>query len=244
MKLLQPIGEFGYLIHSVVRQLPHAFRDWRRVAYQLDHVGVNSIPLVLLTGFFAGCIIAWQSALQFTGLVSMNVLGGQVTRVVVMEMAPVLTALVISGRIGASMTAEIGTMKVTEQIDALRTMGIDPVRYIVMPRFLGLTIMMPVLAVFSILTGVFGAYLVSAWFLDVTPAVFFDSIKTWFQPGDLIGGLLKSMVFGMLISLIGCFMGMSTQGGSRGVGNSTIQSFVFAAILILIWDFLLGMVVF
>lgn len=244
MKWLQQMGEFGYMAFRVTGTLPYAFRDRRRLAFQMDHVGVNSIPLVMLVGFFAGAIIAWQGAYQFKGMVSLDVLGGQASRVIVMEMGPVLTALVIAGRIGASMTAEIGTMQVTEQVDALRTMSLDPVRYIVLPRFLGLSIMMPVLTLFSNLVGIFGCYVVSNYFLDITQQTFFDSIKTFFMVQDLTGGLVKSFIFGMVISLVGCYKGLSTTGGARGVGKSTISSFVLSAILILIGDFFLWLILF
>lgn len=229
---------------EVLLNLRFALKDRRRLIYQLDHVGVNSIPLVLLVGFFAGAIIAWQAAYQFKGMVSLSVLGGQTTRVIVMEMGPVLTALVVSGRIGASMTAEIGTMKVTEQIDALRIMAINPVRYLVLPRFIGLTIMMPVLTLFANLVAIAGAWLVSAYFLDVTGRVFFNSVRTFFHTPDLTGGLLKAMIFGMSISLIGCFMGMNTSGGAEGVGRSTIRSFVISAVFILVGDFFLWLILF
>ena len=199
---------------------------------------------LLLIGLFAGAIIAWQAAYQFRGMVSMDVLGGQATRVIVMEMGPVLTALVIAGRIGASMTAEIGTMKVTEQVDALRTMGLDPVRYIVVPRFLGLSLMMPVLTMFSNLVGVLGAFIVSNYFIGITQQTFFASIRTFFQTQDLTGGLIKAFMFGVLISMIGCYMGLSTSGGARGVGRSTIASFVLSAIFILIGDFMLWLILF
>ena len=135
-------------------------------------------------------------------------------------------------------------VKVTEQVDALRTMALDPVRYIVLPRFLGLSLMMPVLTLFSNLVGIVGCYLVSNYFLDITRQTFFDSIKTFFQLQDLTGGLIKAFIFGMLISLIGCFKGLTTSGGARGVGRSTIVSFVLSAILILIGDFLLWLILF
>ncbi|MCL4106293.1 UNVERIFIED_CONTAM: hypothetical protein GTU68_061135 [Idotea baltica] len=210
----------------------------------MDHVGVNSIPLVMLVGFFAGAIIAWQGAYQLQGMMSLDVLGGQAARIVVMEMGPVLTALVIAGRIGASMTAEIGTMKVTEQVDALQTMAMDPIRHIVLPRFLGLTLMMPVLTLFANMVGLLGCYIVSNYFLDISHEAFLDSIKEFFMIKDLSGGLIKSLIFGMLISLIGCYKGLSTTGGARGVGRSTISSFVTSAILILIGDFLLWLILF
>ena len=180
MGLVHTLGAFGYLFWRVITSLRYAYHERRRIIYQLDHVGVNSIPLVLVIGFFAGAIIAWQAAYQFRGMISLSVLGGQVTRVVVMEMAPVLTALVISGRIGASMTAEIGTMRVTEQIDALTTLGLDPIRYIVLPRFLGLSLMMPILTFFSLIIAVLGAYLVSDYFLDITQQIFFSLYSRFF----------------------------------------------------------------
>lgn len=244
MNILNQLGRFGFLAYQVTINLRFAGRDRKRVFYQLDHVGVNSIPLVMLVGLFAGAIIAWQGAYQFQGVAPMDLLGGQVTKVIIMEMGPVLTALVIAGRIGASMTAEIGSMKVTEQIDALRTMGLDPVRYIAMPRFIGLSLMMPILTMFANLVGVFGAFLVSNYFLDITPEVFFDSVRNFFSPKDLMGGLLKAWVFGVIISLIGCYVGLNTQGGARGVGKSTILSFVLSAIFILIGEFFLWLILF
>lgn len=242
--MIEQLGRFGYLIWQVLLSLRYAIRDRRRVIYQLDHIGVNSIPLVLLIGLFAGAIIAWQAAYQFRGMISLSVMGGQVVRVVMMEMGPVLTALVISGRIGASMTAEIGSMKITEQIDALRTMPIDPVRYLVMPRFLGLGLMMPILTFFSILISVLGALLVSQYFLDLTPQVFFQSVRDFFQWGDMIGGLIKGTIFGMIIALIGCFKGLQASGGAQGVGKATISSFVISAVCILAGDFLLWIILF
>jgi len=242
--MLIPLGEIGYLLWQVLGNLRYAWRDRRRVVYQLAHIGVDSIPLVLLVGLFAGAIIAWQGAYQFKGMVSLTVLGGQVARVIFMEMAPILTAIVIAGRIGASMTAEIGSMKVSEQIDALRTLSIDPIRYIVMPRFLGLSLMMPILAFFAVCIGMLGAYLVAAYFLDLSYQTFFQSVKDFFQLSDLLGGLIKSSLFGLLIALIGCYKGLSTTGGAKGVGRSTINSFVNAAVAILVADFLLWIILF
>ncbi len=242
--MLQAVGSYGYLLWQVLGSLRFSWRDRRRVFYQMEHVGVNSIPLVLLIGLFAGAIIAWQAAYQFKGMISLSVMGGQVARVVMMEMAPVLTALVISGRIGASMTAEIGSMRVSEQIDALHTMSIDPVRYLVLPRFLGLSLMMPVLTFFAILVAVIGAFLVSRYFLDLSFQTFFSSIRTFFAFADLAGGLIKGTFFGMLISLTGCYMGLETSGGAQGGGKATIASFVVSAVGILAGDFLLWIILF
>lgn len=244
MAIIRALGEFGYLLWRVMASLRYTLFDRRRLLFQLDHMGVRSIPLVALIGFFAGAIVAWQGAYQFKGMVSLSVLGGQVVRVLMMEMGPVLTALVMSGRIGASMAAEIGTMKVTEQIDALRTMSIDPVRYIVLPRFVGLSLMMPILTLFATTIAVLGSFLVSAYFLDVTQQVYFHSVREFFQIQDLLGGLVKGMVFGMIISLVSCFRGLNTELGASGVGAATISAFVISAVSILAGDFLLWIILF
>ncbi len=241
---LVSLGEFGYLLLQLVKQSRFAWRDRKRFIEQLELIGVQSLPLVLLIGIFAGAIIAWQAAYQFRGMVSMTVLGGQVTRVVMMEMAPVLTALVISGRIGASMAAEIGAMKISEQLDALRTLSLNPVRYVGMPRFLGLFVMMPILTLFANLISVFGAFFVSHYFLGLTSQVFFQSVRDFFTLPDLLGGLIKSALFGLLIGWIGCYKGFGTQGGAKGLGRATITAFVYSAIGILCGDFLLWIILF
>ena len=244
MSFFYPIAEVGYLLYRVMGSIRYAWKDRRRVIHQLDHVGVNSIPLVALIGLFAGAIIAWQAAYQFRGMVSLSVLGGQILRVVMMEMAPVLTALVIAGRIGASMTAELGAMKLSEQIDALKTMSIDPVRYLVMPRFLGLTLMMPLLTFFSVAIAFLGAIGVCSIFLNITPQTFMSSVREFFNVNDLMGGLLKGALFGVIISLIGCYKGIDTKYGAGGLGKATISSFVISSICILCGDFLLWIILF
>lgn len=244
MQIIHSIGAFGYLIWRVLGSMVFVWKDRRRVLEQLELIGVNAIPLVLVIGLFAGTIIAWQAAYQFKGVASLGLLGGQVAKTIMMEMAPVLTGLVMSGRVGASMTAEIGSMKVSEQIDALRIMSIDPIRYIVMPRFLSLLFMMPILSLFAIIVAIFGAFAVSAYFLEISPYTFSNSVKNYFQIRDLMGGMIKSAFFGMLIALIGCFKGLNTSGGTKGVGNATISSFVLASICVLASDFLLWIVLF
>jgi len=238
------LGEYGWLLWRVVGCLRFSFTDRRRILYQLEHIGVNSVPLVLLIGFFAGSIIAWQGAYQIKGLAPLTVLGGQSAKVIMMEIGPVLTALIIAGRIGSSLTAEIGSMKITEQIDALRTLSIDPIRYIVLPRFLGLTVMMPILTLFANLMGLIGAFVIMRNFLAITQEEFVDSVKVYFEIKDLLSGLLKGTIFGILIGTIGCYFGMNTAGGSEGVGRSTIFSFVYTALSILVADYFLWLVLF
>ena len=192
---LYSLGNFGYMIYQLMFSLRFTLKDRRRLAYQLDKIGVQAIPIVLLVGVFAGTTIAWQAAYQFRGMAPLSLLGGQVAKTIMMEMAPVLTALVMSGRVGASMTAEIGGMKVTEQIDALKTMSIDPIRYIVLPRFVTLCVMMPILAIFAMTIAIAGALAVCVVFLDISFYSFMSSVRDMFSFKDMSGGLIKTFFF-------------------------------------------------
>lgn len=242
--MLYALGEFGYLTYRVWGCLRYIVRDYYRILTQIERIGIDAIPIVLMVGVFAGTTIAWQAAYQFRGVAPFSLLGGEVAKTIIMEMAPVLTGLVMSGRVGASMTAEIGAMKASEQIDALKTMSIDPVRYIVMPRFVAMVSMMPILALFAMVVAVLGALAVSTYFLSVSYQVFMDSIRSMFEFKDLIGGLVKATCFGIEISLIGCYKGFSAQGGTQGLGDATISSFVVAAISVLVSDFMLWVILF
>jgi phospholipid/cholesterol/gamma-HCH transport system permease protein len=219
-------------------------RSRKIIFYQMEHIGVNSLPLVLIISVFTGAVAAWQAAYQLKGIAPLSFLGGATSRAIITELGPVLTGIVIAGRVGASIAAELGTMKVTEQIDALETMAISPVRYLAMPRFLAAILMMPVLVIFANTIAVFGAYVVSNMSLGVSFEVFFQSVKKFFVFSDLIAGLVKTIFFGGITSLLGCHIGFRTKGGAEGVGQSTIRSFVMSAALILILDYLLWTLLF
>lgn len=255
MKLLQKLGEksllffqeFGQvarLFGEIIRNFTSIPKSRRLILYQMEHIGVNSIPLVLIIAVFTGAVSAWQAAYQLKGVAPISFLGGATSRAIITELGPVLTGIVIAGRVGASIAAELGTMKVTEQIDALETMAISPVRFLAMPRFLASVIMMPVLVTFAIVIAVAGSFLVSNYFLGVSFAVFFNSVKRFFIIPDLVAGLVKTIFFGGITSLMGCHIGFRTEGGAEGVGLATIRSFVFSAALILILDYVLWMTIF
>ena len=210
----------------------------------MEHIGVNSLPLVLIIAVFTGAVSAWQAAYQLKGIAPLSFLGGATTRAIITELGPVLTGIVIAGRVGASIAAELGTMKVTEQIDALETMAINPVRYLAMPRFLAAIIMMPILVIFANSIAIIGAYIVSNYFLGVSFAVFFNSVNRFFNIMDLVSGLIKTVFFGAVTSLLGCHIGFKTVGGAEGVGLATLRSFVLSAALILILDYVLWMLIF
>jgi phospholipid/cholesterol/gamma-HCH transport system permease protein len=174
----------------------------------------------------------------------MRYLGTAVGKAVMIELAPVLTALVVAGRVGAGIAAELGTMKVTEQIDALKTLALDPVEYLVVPRFVAGLIMLPVLTIFADAVALAGGLGISATSLNVPPHVFLNSLKSFFKTMDLMSGLCKAFVFGGIISIIGCYQGFRTEGGAEGVGKSATKAVVVASVLILIADYVVATILF
>jgi phospholipid/cholesterol/gamma-HCH transport system permease protein len=244
LKFFTEVGQISILFGEILRFTPKVFKNRKNILYQMEHIGVNSLPLVTIIAMFTGAVAAWQAAYQLKGIAPLSFLGTATSRAIITELGPVLTAIVIAGRIGASIAAELGSMKVTEQIDALETMGVSPVRYLAMPRFLGATLMMPILIIFADVIAVFGAYLISNYFLGVSFTVFFDSVKRFFLLGDFLFGMIKGMVFGGVTALIGCHIGFRTEGGAEGVGNSTIRSFVLTSASILVIDYLMWTLLF
>jgi phospholipid/cholesterol/gamma-HCH transport system permease protein len=244
LNFLQETGQVFMLFWGIVRSIPSVPRSRRIIFFQMEHIGVNSLPLVLIIALFTGAVAAWQAAYQLQGIAPLSFLGAATSRAIITELAPVLTGIVVAGRVGASIAAELGTMKVTEQIDALETMAINPVRYLAMPRFLAAVLMMPVLVVFANVIAIAGAFVVSKFFLSVSFAVFFESVKRYFEVQDMVAGLVKTIFFGGVTSLLGCHIGFRTEGGAEGVGLSTIRSFVLSAALILILDYALWMLFF
>lgn len=241
---LQEVGQISNLFFSILRFTPKLFKNRKLLLFQMEHIGVNSLPLVIVIAVFTGAVAAWQAAYQLKGVAPILFLGTATSRAIITELGPVLTAIIIAGRVGASIAAELGSMRVTEQIDALETMGISPVRYLAMPRFYASVLMMPILVVFANVIAVGGAYVISNYFLGVSYAVFFDSVKRYFLMSDFIFGMIKGMIFGAMTSLLGCHIGFRTSGGAEGVGLSTIRSFVLSAAMILILDYVLWTLVF
>ncbi|HSR18998.1 MAG TPA: ABC transporter permease [Ignavibacteriaceae bacterium] len=244
INFFQELGQIAQLLGGVIKSFTYIPKSRKIILYQMEHIGVNSLPLVLIIAVFTGACAAWQAAYQLKGIAPLSFLGASTSRAIITELGPVLTGIVIAGRVGASIAAELGTMKVTEQIDALEIMAINPVRYLAMPRFLAATLMMPVLVVFANAISVLGAFIVSNYFLGVSFAVFFESVKRFFLIQDLMSGLIKTIFFGGVTSLLGCHIGFRTEGGAEGVGLSTIRSFVLSAALILILDYVLWMLLF
>lgn len=248
--VLNFIGEYGQitmLLTSVIRYFPRAIRDRRLVIEQMSIIGADSLPLVILIGAFTGAIAGLEATLLFSKFnligIARPFLGASIATAVFTELTPVLTALVIAGRVGGAMAAQIGTMQVTEQIDALEMMAIDKDRFLAMPRILGALLMMPLLAVFSNVVAMAGAYFLVAFKYGFTSYEFFHSVVLYFKISEVVISLTKSFIFGGVTALIGCHVGFRTSGGAEGVGNSTVRAFTISAALILIIDAVFGAIV-
>jgi len=244
IEFLENMGGITMLFGRIFIESRTMFRDRRLILEQMEHIGVRSLPLVLFTSLFTGAVSAWQAAYQFEGFVPLSYLGGATSLAIFIELGPVLTALVLAGRVGASIAAELATMKVTEQIDALESLAISPIRYLAMPRFWAAFIMLPVLTIFADIVALGGAYVVANGLLDISTNAFFDSVKYFFVLRNVLGGLIKAFAFGATISLVGCYVGFRAFGGAEGVGRATIDSFVFTAALILANDYILATIIF
>ncbi|NQT46295.1 MAG: ABC transporter permease [Candidatus Omnitrophica bacterium] len=203
---------------------------------QLVFVGVRSISIVFFVSFFTGVVLAMQGAYQLAQLGATIYVAGLVSVSMARELGPVLIALVVAGRVGAANTAQIGSMKVTEQIEALDTMALDPVRFLVVPRFLALLIMLPALTVFGDLAGMFGGYVVGVVNLDITPMLYIDTAVRFLALKDIYTGLFKSAIFAMVIAIVSCYQGLNTSGGAEGVGRHTTVSVVTSFIFIILTD--------
>jgi phospholipid/cholesterol/gamma-HCH transport system permease protein len=239
------IEDYYLMFIGVIRYFPRVLKDRKLILDQMVHIGVNSLVLVSIIGLFTGAVSAWQAAYQMAGMVPLSIMGSATPRAIIIELGPVLSAIVLAGRVGASISAEIGTMKVTEQIDALEAMAISPIRYLAMPRVVAATIMLPVLVIYACTVAIVGSYLVSTLFLDISGGVFLNGFRKSFAIKDVNAAMIKAFFFGFSISSIGCFVGFNTTGGAQGVGQSTIKSFVICAAMILIldallWNFLIG----
>jgi phospholipid/cholesterol/gamma-HCH transport system permease protein len=200
---------------------------------QMSRIGVDSLPMVAITGFSTGAVLVVQIGYQFAQLGAQRYVGGVVSMAMARELAPILTSIVVAGRVGSSIAAELGTMKITEQIDALETMATNPVDYLVVPRVWGCTIMLFMLTIFTNVIGMIGGSIVAIYQIGLTMVTFQDSILQSLKISDLMGGLVKAVIFGFLIGLIGCYKGFTTEGGAEGVGKSTTGAVVLAIMAIL-----------
>ena len=207
---------------------------------QLYSIGISSIPLVATTSLFTGAVTAWQAAYLFSDYIPLTFLGTAVGKSIMLEMGPVLTALVVAGRTGAGMTSELGSMAVTEQLDAMDVLGLDRHQFLVAPRVLSGLVMLPVLCVLSAFVGLMGALGVAVVFKSMEPALFWKGVRFFYDDWDVYVALIKAVVFGFIITSFGCYSGIRAKNGAEGVGRAIEQSVQASSVSILIANFLLG----
>ena len=233
---VEAVGQVGHFFQDLVRALPDV-RTWVGPAIvQMRRVGVDSLPVALFIAAFTGVVLALQASYTFTGAVPLYFVGTLVGKTMMLELGPVLAGLALAGRVGASMAAELGTMKVTEQVDALETLAYDPYAYLVVPRVIAGTLMFPIIVAFAMATGIVTGWLTSLALLDLSTNDFLKGLKLFYVFKDIWFGLFKSATFGFTITLVGCIVGLNTRGGAQGVGRATTHAVVYSAILILVLD--------
>lgn len=240
-RILEMIGEYVSLIFDVLGASLRQAPSWKLVREQLYHIGVMSLSVVAITGFTTGFVLAAQSFYQLGEKGLSAVTGVLVGKAMITELGPILTAFMVTGRVGSAMCAELGTMKVTEQIDAMKSMAINPNAYLVAPRFIAGIFMIPLLTLFSAIMGILGGYLIAVTLFHMPSSSYFDPMRIHITLFDLATGAIKSFIFGVLLVTVCCYKGMKTSGGAAGVGKATTQSVVTSYILILISDFFLTM---
>jgi len=233
------VGQLSVLAKSgfvaLVRR-PWAFRIWIR---EMESIGVRSLGVAGITAIFTGMVLALQTAYSLPGLGVKYYIGTVVSKSVVRELGPVLTALIVGGRIGAGMTAELGTMKVTEQIDAMRSMAADPIKKLVAPKLAGTLVMLPALTILGNVLGVAGGLVIAVYQLNLTPGFYINDVLGSLTIDDICSGIGKSVFFAYFIATIGCYNGLTARGGADGVGRATTNTVVMASIMVLVSDFFL-----
>lgn len=243
-RFLQELGGMALLLGQSLLFLPRRPYRWRYFFRQLEFIGVKSLFIVILTGLFTGMVLALQAYYGLRKFGGESMLGAGVALSMTRELGPVLTSLMVAARAGSAMAAELGTMKVTEQVDALLAMAVHPVHYLALPRLLAGVIMVPLLTVISVFIGIVGGYFVGVILLGVNPGTYMQKMLEVVTADDLYNGLYKSVVFGLLLAVISCYQGLQASGGAEGVGLVTTRAVVLSAIAILIFDYIMTAMLF
>lgn len=227
------IGFYRFMVELLIT-CPQIVRNFHLTVEQMFNIGVTSIPLIITTSAFTGAVVSWQMAYQFADMIPLTYVGMAVGKAVMLELGPILTGMVMAGRIGAALSSELGTMAVTEQLDAMKCLGLDPFRFLLAPRLMGTMLIMPVLTVVSMSVALAGGYFVAHFGKDVTFDTFFFGVRLFYTNWDLVVGLIKSLTFGFLIASFACFFGYYTRNGAEGVGKSTKATVVASMTWILV----------
>lgn len=241
LAFLQIVGEMLRLLGQTLYSFREAPRNLQSIFSQMSIIGYETLPIASVMGFFVGMVLALQTGSELAKYGTQDIIGTIVGLSMVRELGPVMTSFLVAGRIGSSIAAELGVMTVYEEIDALKTLDIDPVRYLAMPRFIACIICLPILTLYANCVGMAGGALISHLHpkIFISYATYYDSLKAALKFKEVGAGLIKSFVFGGIISLVGCYVGFATSGGARGIGRSTTRSVVLSFILILVADYLL-----
>lgn len=239
-KFLSELQDISLLIWRGIVSLATGPRYLSETIKQMDLIGVGSLPIVLLTGFFTGGVLVLQTFPTLEYYSIQNESGRSVATSLIRELGPVLTALMVSGRIGSAISAELGSMVVSQQIDAMRALGTDPVRKLVVPRIIALIMMLPLLTVAADIFGLIGGGVVANYLYNQDVNVFVESVRNGISTSDIIGGMIKPLFFGLVIGSVSCHKGLSTSGGTVGVGRSVTNAVVISSIWVIIFDFFLS----
>ncbi len=234
------VQEFTLLGVRAMRSLFSRPRYFADMLFQMDVIGVGSLPIIILTGFFTGAVLALQTSETLRTFGEVSLTGQLVAISLVQELGPVLTSLMVAGRNSAGMASELGSMRVSEQIDAMRALGTDPIRKLVAPRVVATVIMLPLLTVISDFVGLGGGFVVSFFLIRMDPVQYWTSAYQALQFKHVFQGMLKPFIFGFIISLVGCYFGLTTRGGTQGVGRSTTEAVVASSVLILASNFFIA----
>jgi phospholipid/cholesterol/gamma-HCH transport system permease protein len=234
------LGGAALLFFSTIRSFHHIPRSFRLTIEQMRVTGIQSLPIVILVSVFIGMVAAYFAHLQTKDFVPIVYVGLGVGKAVMVELGPILTGLVLVGRVGAAMAAELGTMRVTEQIDALETMAINPVRYLVLPRFIAGIVMLPVLVILAEIISIVAGMLLGRISLDIPMHTFMVGLRLQFVPRELFVGIIKAFFFGGIIAIMGCYYGFNAEGGAEGVGRATTRAVVSASVLVLVFDYIIA----
>jgi phospholipid/cholesterol/gamma-HCH transport system permease protein len=230
------VGRWGLLLARSVRAIPRLSLWGRLLSGEMSRIGVDSVPIALFIATFTGIVLALQASYTFTGAVPLYFVGTLVGKTMMLELGPVLTGLALSGRVGANIAAQLGTMRVTEQIDALETLGYEPVGYLVTPRVVAGTLMFPVVTALAVALGIVSGWITSLYVLDMSTPEFMKGLKLFFEPFDVRYSMIKATSFGLLVTSVGCFFGFNTTGGADGVGRSATRAVVVSSMAILVLD--------
>ena len=229
------------LLASIVQKIPFAGKNISISVEQMYNLGVGSLPLVTVIAIFTGATTVTQAVYQFSGIIPYKYLGTAVCKTLITEIGPVFTSMVVAGRIATGIAAEIGSMKVNEQLDAMDCLNLDPVRYLFVPKTIACALMLPVVVIFSECIAILSSIVTVIFSVDITLYVYLNGLKSFFNSGDLLVGVAKTMVFGVIISLTGCYFGLQAKGGAEGVGSATTRAVMSSCVLILVFDFIIAL---